>query len=575
MAISLKIRKYLEQFTNNTSIYFDSTGRLIISKLDKNIIDQCISQTVNYRGNNLKERLYWAAMGMNAYPECIHCSKEITKFSRYDGKPYPDFCSKLCHLQSKSRKDQLQHIWKNKTGDEKEKSLEKLKSTNRQRYGVDFYQQTDEFLVKQAKTKKTKDPTWGTKLENKVKISNAEKQENRRKTCMEKYGVDHYSKTNEFKIKFKQTSIARYGFDNPNKAKIIRDKLSETRKNNWLPNRLEEIKKQGFTPVFENNEYTTVDKKYKWKCLTCQGITIDDIDDGRNPRCYVCDPYSNSLAQQELYSLVYDMGFSARINDRTVLNGLEIDVYIEDFKLGLEYHGLYWHGESQNIANRNRHSEKYLKSKELGITLFQIYENEWRDKKDLVRSMISNKLGLSERIMARKTKIAVVSFNDSRVFLQENHIQGYAISSINLGLYHDNKLVSLMTFAKSRYEKNVEYELIRFANAKYTVVVGGASKLFKYFIKTYKPKNIVSFSDNRFSQGNLYRLLGFKFEGDNNKGYMYFKDGSVYNREQFQKHKLKDKLLNFAEQLSEWENMKNNGYDRIWDAGQSKWCYYQ
>jgi hypothetical protein len=125
-----------------------------------------------------------------------------------------------------------------------------------------------------------------------------------------------------------------------------------------------------------------------------------------------------------------------------------------------------------------------------------------------------------------------------------------------------------MTFGKSRYNKAYEYELLRFANKCNINVIGGFSKLLKYFITTYSPKSIITYADRRFSNGNVYEKNNFTFLHNSKPNYYYTKyDKHLYSRVVFQKHKLNNKLEVFNSELTEWENMQLNNYDRIWDCG--------
>jgi hypothetical protein len=157
--------------------------------------------------------------------------------------------------------------------------------------------------------------------------------------------------------------------------------------------------------------------------------------------------------------------------------------------------------------------------------------------------------------------------------LNKYHIQGEDKSKIHLGLHYKNRLVAVMTFAKLRKvlaleHKEGSYELSRFAAINHFVIVGGADKLLKYFERTYHPKAITSYADRRWSQGDVYYKLGFKLDHISPPSYWYTKDyyHRIY-RFNFRKNVLQTKLPNFDPNLSEWENMKNHKYDRIWDCG--------
>jgi hypothetical protein len=153
--------------------------------------------------------------------------------------------------------------------------------------------------------------------------------------------------------------------------------------------------------------------------------------------------------------------------------------------------------------------------------------------------------------------------------LTENHIQGTCASKINLGLFYEKELVSLMTFGKPRFNKKYEYELIRFCNKKNLSVIGGASKLLHSFIEEYHPNSIISYANRRWSQGNLYEKLGFSLDLETPPNYFYFHpdDFLLKSRVQFQKHKLQSILQEYNPDLSETKNMYINGYRKIYDCG--------
>ena len=214
---------------------------------------------------------------------------------------------------------------------------------------------------------------------------------------------------------------------------------------------------------------------------------------------------------------------------------------------------------------------------EQGYQLFHIREDHLLDskKKEIWKSVLLNKCGLSHKIHARK--LQVINLNNHKdfvkVFLEENHLQGSCPSSIKLGL-QDSKtgvVYSIMTFGKSRFNKNIEYELLRFCNAKFFNVRGAASKLLKFFERTYKPNSLVSYANRDWSQGNLYKAIGFKYSHTSEPNYFYIDGIKIIPRQQVQKHKLKAFLEArnqvFNENLSERDNMINNGYRIYYDTG--------
>jgi hypothetical protein len=162
-------------------------------------------------------------------------------------------------------------------------------------------------------------------------------------------------------------------------------------------------------------------------------------------------------------------------------------------------------------------------------------------------------------------------------FLNENHIQGGVVSKYRYGLYYNNKLVSLMTFGALRKNlgyknKNDHYELLRFANKLNTVVVGGASKLFKHFIKSHQPKYILSYADRSWTstiKKTLYDTLGFEFKGVTQKNYYYYIDNRRVNRYIYRKSELIK--MGHPRDKSEREIMESLGYYRVYDSGNLKY----
>jgi len=252
-------------------------------------------------------------------------------------------------------------------------------------------------------------------------------------------------------------------------------------------------------------------------------------------------------------------------NSRKIIAPYELDVYLPKYNFAIEYNGNYWHTE-KNGKSKDYHINKTNMCKDKGIQLLHIFEHQWNNKSEIFKSVIANKLGFSDKIYARKCKI--VELKDCKEFLETNHLQGNCPSSIKLGLTYNGELVSVMTFGKPRFNKSYEYELIRFCNKLNTIVVGGASKLLKYFEKYYSPKSLVSYANLQWSDGGLYNQLGFIESGISEPNYWWVKGIKTLTRYQCPKHKLKDLLGDkFNPDLSEKDNMQNNGYSRLFDCG--------
>lgn len=320
---------------------------------------------------------------------------------------------------------------------------------------------------------------------------------------------------------------------------------------------------------FSMTKYISSCDNITLKCNKC-GRTITRVA-GPFLRGHGC-PYHNcnsSLMEKEIATYIKSLGESNVLtNDRTALNGNELDIFIPNKNIAVEFDGIYWHSEI--VKDNDYHINKTITCEKRGIRLIHIFEDEWIKKQEIVKSLISNILGhTANKIYARKCKIKDVPYNDALVFLDSNHLQGKCPSSIRIGLYYNDELVSLMTFGKTRYfaeDSKSQYELLRFCNKKDTVVVGGASKLFKHFISEYNPTSIISYADRRWSQGNLYIKLGFTFLHYSKPNYYYVIGNERKNRFNFRKSEL-IKRYGCPKDVTEKEFCFSQKWYRIYDCG--------
>jgi len=277
---------------------------------------------------------------------------------------------------------------------------------------------------------------------------------------------------------------------------------------------------------------------------------------------------SFNYQENEVKTYIQSLNIPFESNNRTILNGKEIDIYIPDKGIAIEYNGLYWHSEL--YVDKNHHLDKTEICESQNIQLIHIFEDEWVYKQDIVKSRLKNILGITKnRLYGRKCTIKEVLTKDKTKFLNENHIQGSVGSKINLGLYYNSELVSLMTFGKRPIFNNNEFELIRFCNKLDTTVIGGASKLLKYFIKQYNPKEIISYADRRWSIGNMYEKLGFNFISNTPINWFCIEKNKRYHRVRYQKHKLVSE--GYDENKTGHQICLENKIYRIYDSGNKKY----
>lgn len=328
-------------------------------------------------------------------------------------------------------------------------------------------------------------------------------------------------------------------------------------------------------------EYTNSSTKISIRHNACgheYSVRPEDFTRSDGRRCPICSNSGTSRLEKELSDYIKSI-YKGKIinNDTELLDGKELDIYLPHKNIAFEFDGLYWH--SDDYRDKNYHIKKTMLSHDKGVRLIHIFEDEWILHRDLVKNKIKHILNLStpsEKIYARKCSIREITISEKDNFLIKNHIQGKDKSSIKLGLFYDDTLVAVMTFGSVRKsvggaENGISHELIRFASDIDKNVVGGFGKLLAYFKKNYEWTGIKTFADIRWSSldDTVYDKVGFKKKHISEPNYWYFMPSSLnrYHRYSFRKNVLSKKIKNFDKSKTEVENMKDNGWLRIWDCG--------
>ena len=465
---------------------------------------------------SIKYKLYRSYGYNNGEYTCRKCKLKLNNLEKYGVENV---------FQLKSVKEKSKISVKEKYGvdyiSQSSFIKDKIKDSNIKKYGKEHHLQNESILKKQIETnlerygvknvsqdKNTKDKKIKTNLErygvDYIFLDKSFK-DNLIKSNIEKYGVCYNLQSDEIKNKIKKTNLERYGVDNPSKNIDVKNKIRDAN-----------IKTLHEKILLSNKNILNIDSDkriFNIFCDDCQSTfeigyyLFYKRRETKTCICTNCNIISHKhqsgleIQLQKFIEKIYkgEIVFNFKLENK------EIDIYIPDLNLGFEFNGLYWHSEIYKEKNYHLDKTKLCLSK--NIQLIHIWEDDWIYKKEIVQSMIINKLGLIyNKIYARKCEIREITDNKVvKDFLNTNHIQGYTGSYIKIGLFYNSELVSLMSF-----KKNVkEYELNRFANKLNIIVVGGASKLLNYFIKNYS-NNITTFSNNSYSNGNLYLKLNFK-----------------------------------------------------------------
>lgn len=335
---------------------------------------------------------------------------------------------------------------------------------------------------------------------------------------------------------------------------------------------------QGFTILNDVANHET--DEYQLSCNTCSNHLVRKLNNARwkDIFCEKCAGITvgRSRAEQQIVEFIQqDLNLEVVCNNKTILSGKEIDIFVPSKQLGIEYHGLLWHSfgsgypNNQEIENIKKYShfQKAEMCRSHGIHLLQIFENEWINKLDIVKSIIRTKLGLLQtKIFARKCKVEQVDNATKKVFLQQNHLQGNDNSQFAVALKYEDEIIAMMTFGSRQITKKVTFELIRFCCRINTSVVGGASKLLKFFISNWECSTITSYADKRYCfDGSFYNSLGFKLIRSSEPNYWWTDTKRVMHRANFQKYKLIEGGADAS--LTEREIMMARGWRRIWDCG--------
>lgn len=499
---------------NHPSLY-----NKIIDHSSNIVIDLSFKEKIWFYYNNLVQR-----------PKCVLCNNELKFRGRFD-KPYGEFCSLRCF---NSNKDEM---------------ISRIKKSNQSKFNVDYYPQHKDFVKKQKETKL-----------NNFGDENYNNHQKSLKTKLTKYGDQNYVNNQ----KYVKTCLERYGVDNYSKSNIYKEKIISSYKELY-PN-----------IIFNDIKKDTVDVV----CPKCNQVTelTKQLLYERSKRNYVicteCNPigiFNRSAYEDEICDFLKVNGVNYINNQKIKGKNTEIDIYLPNFKIGIEVNGVYWHNEL--YKSKNYHLQKTIDCNDNDISLIHIFEDEWVYKKDIVKSIISSKLGLTtNRVFARKCVVKEIDSKSSKKFLEDNHIQGNVNSKVKLGLFYDNRMVSVMTFSRGRIimsGKKTEWELNRFCNLLGYNVIGGASKLLKYFVNTYKPTITVSYSDIRIFDGGMYDKLGFEKKTQSKPNYWYVIQNMRKHRFKFRKSMLVKE--GFDKNLTEQKIMFNRKIYRIYDCGNIRW----
>lgn len=317
--------------------------------------------------------------------------------------------------------------------------------------------------------------------------------EKRQKTCLAKYGSEYAVSSTQVQSARKKTLLERYGVDNASKMQSVKDRKANDKMKNFIDTI---CISENLKPLFDINEYKGLkhNQRLKWECGQCAKVFACNWYNYR-PHCPKCNSVKNTRSLQGKFfnDLLAKLNINAKQNDRTVIKPLEIDICFTQQKLAIEINGFYWH----SMNDRTEEKRELLKSK--GWKFMMFFEDEIVKKPDVVMSMISHKLKITPNwIHARKCTVEAVATNQAKELLDEWHLSGWVRGGTALALKHDNEIVALALFGKERFtRKDKGTELLRFCTKPFFSVRGGLSKLISAYKVQAGVSAITSFADRR------------------------------------------------------------------------------
>lgn len=333
----------------------------------------------------------------------------------------------------------------------------------------------------------------------------------------------------------------------------------------WHPTLNKNITPNTITSGSQKKAWWLCNKGHEWETL------ISSRKNGS--KCPSCST-TTSIAEQDIINHIKTIISSPIItNDRTILHGKELDIYLPHEKIAIEFNGIYWHSEAAG-KTKNYHYDKWKTCKDKNIQLIQIWEDDYNHNPELIKKMLSHKIKNSntktKTIYARNTTIKTIQKNEAEKFLNQNHIQGYAAGTYYISLQNNQKTIAVMVLKKENTPTQKNLNIIRYATN--INIPGGFSKIIKHIEKQYNPNKIITFSDNCVSDGNLYSTNNFTATTHLKPDYMYVYNGQRKHKFGFRKTKFANNpKLQYDPTLTEKELATLNKIPRIWDAGKIKW----
>lgn len=534
--------------------YISKTGKTKTRKIPEHIKTEILNHTSFYSAyepQHLSVRIYFIVNGIIVLNKCLECEKYIHPINLQKYKKQ-NYCSNQCSSSSSQ-------------------VLNKAKNTNMEKYGVEYATQDKKTIEKQKQTNLKK---YGSESV----LQNSSILEKKIKTTIERHGIVSCFQDSNIQEKIKQTNLERYGVEYP----LLNDEILNKSKITMLEKYGTPYPTQShLTPetilIINNNYMFSEFINDKSIYEISQGLQMDPSSIYNIIKKYDAhDLYKKrglSYLELEMKEFLDSKEIAYELNNRSILNGKELDFYLPEYNMAIEMNGIYYHNEKMK-PDTNYHYNKWNQCHKQNIHLVSIFEDEWNSQKTKIKNMLNNHINKKERgIPARKTTIKRIDGKIAKIFLEKYHLQGYT-SGKHYGAFDGmDNLIGVMTFG---YTRNQRFELSRFVMDNYTHP-GLFSKIFKYAQKDLNFHEVVSFSDNKHFTGNVYKMNGFKLTQVIKPDYKYIINGEQIHKSNFRKANIKKKYPHMTEMIdsgmSERKAMEYLGIPKIWDCGKTEWTW--
>ena len=370
------------------------------------------SRSTNSKGEKIPQRLASALLSKNKTPEIEKWFKEnevtagyLWKYFVFYGLDRFSFrecpvCGKRVKLNTIVQKPDARYCSK-KCANSSEETKEKYKQTCKEKFGVENSLQAKEI---QEKVKQTCLEKYGVEHPSQSK----EIQEKYKQTCFKKYGVENPLQSKEVQEKIKQTCKEKFGVESPLESKEIQEKRKQTRRSNYWETFCSLLKEKNIVPIFSKEEYKN-DTGRKFKCLLCgeefksEGTYTYKKEHKNEDGSYTtlipydifCPHCSRKFSkkEKEVAEFVKSI-YNGEIleNDRKILEGKELDIYLPNLNLGIEFDGNYWHSKE---GAKEKDEKKNQLCEQKGIKLLRIKESDWDNNRSKIENQIKEFLGIN------------------------------------------------------------------------------------------------------------------------------------------------------------------------------------